>query len=90
MKLLPCTGFYPNDAVCYPICETVQSLGIPIVMHTGHGDVSASSSNTCPLLPREARLAPLTKRGRGLLRIFWSTPGEDKTMALIFELLLKR
>ena len=40
LKLLPCTGFYPNDAVCYPIYETVQSLGIPIVMHTGHGDVA--------------------------------------------------
>jgi len=37
LKLLPHTGFYPNDRVCYRLYEKCADLGIPVCIHTGAG-----------------------------------------------------
>ncbi len=35
IKLLPATGFYPNDHLCYPIYELACDKDLPVLMHTG-------------------------------------------------------
>jgi predicted TIM-barrel fold metal-dependent hydrolase len=36
IKLLPPTGFYPNDRqICYPIYEFACERGLPVLVHTG-------------------------------------------------------
>jgi len=36
IKLLPPTGFYPNDKkLCYPIYELAHNNGLPVLVHTG-------------------------------------------------------
>ncbi len=35
IKLLPPTGFYPNDRLCYPIYELAQEHDLPVLVHTG-------------------------------------------------------
>ncbi len=37
MKLIPHTGFYPNDRVCYRLYEKCAELGVPVCIHTGAG-----------------------------------------------------
>ncbi len=37
LKLLPHTGFYPNDRICYPLYEKCLELGVPVNVHTGAG-----------------------------------------------------
>lgn len=38
LKLLPTTGFYPNDRVCYRLYEKCAELGVPVSIHTGGGN----------------------------------------------------
>ena len=35
LKLLPYTGFYPDDQACYKLYEKCLELGIPVFIHTG-------------------------------------------------------
>lgn len=35
LKLLPYTGFYPNDPACYPLYSKCIELGVPVFIHTG-------------------------------------------------------
>ena len=35
LKLLPQTGFYPDDRVCYRLYEKCAELGVPVCIHTG-------------------------------------------------------
>ncbi len=35
VKLLPHTGFYPNDRSCYRLYEKCVELGVPVTIHTG-------------------------------------------------------
>ena len=37
LKLLPHTGFYPNDRVCYRLYEKCAELEVPVCIHTGAG-----------------------------------------------------
>ncbi|MBI4186764.1 MAG: amidohydrolase family protein [Chloroflexi bacterium] len=37
LKLLPHTGFYPNDRICYRLYEKCVELGVPVAIHTGYG-----------------------------------------------------
>ena len=41
VKLMAANGFYPDDPMCYPIYEVARDNGVPIVIHTGLGDVAA-------------------------------------------------
>ena len=41
IKLLPANGYYPNDEMCYPIYEVARAYKVPVVIHTGTGDVAA-------------------------------------------------
>ena len=41
IKLLAPNGFYPNDSLCYPIYEVARTYQVPVVIHTGTGDVAA-------------------------------------------------
>ena len=41
IKLMAANGFFPDDALCYPIYEIADSYGVPIVIHTGSGDVAS-------------------------------------------------
>ncbi|MDD1750431.1 MAG: amidohydrolase family protein, partial [Methanothrix sp.] len=35
LKFHPATGFYPCDAVAYPLYETIEKFSLPVVIHTG-------------------------------------------------------
>ncbi len=35
LKLHPATGFYPSDPLTYPLYETVEKFGLPVIIHTG-------------------------------------------------------
>jgi hypothetical protein len=35
IKLLPPSGFYPNDRICYPIYELACDNELPVLVHTG-------------------------------------------------------
>jgi predicted TIM-barrel fold metal-dependent hydrolase len=35
LKLLPYTGFYPDDRTCYRLYDKCAELGIPVCIHTG-------------------------------------------------------
>jgi hypothetical protein len=35
LKLLPPTGFYPNDKEAYPLYAKAEELGVPALIHTG-------------------------------------------------------
>jgi predicted TIM-barrel fold metal-dependent hydrolase len=35
LKLLPPSGFYPNDSCCYPLYEFICECGFPVIIHTG-------------------------------------------------------
>ena len=37
LKLIPHTGFYPNERVCYRLYEKCAELGVPVCIHTGAG-----------------------------------------------------
>lgn len=37
LKLLPHTGFYPDDRACYKLYEKCLELGVPVAIHTGTG-----------------------------------------------------
>jgi len=39
LKLHPTAGYYPNDPVCYPMYETAQDLGVPVIIHSGNEPV---------------------------------------------------
>jgi len=38
-KLHPSAGFYPQDPVCFPLYEKCAEWGVPIVFHSGGGEV---------------------------------------------------
>lgn len=44
LKLLPPTGFFPNDKQVYPLYAKAEDLGVPVLVHTG--------PETIPLLSR--------------------------------------
>jgi predicted TIM-barrel fold metal-dependent hydrolase len=35
IKIHSAAGFYPNDKVCYPMCEKALEYGVPVLFHTG-------------------------------------------------------
>ncbi len=37
-KLHPSAGFFPNDPVCFPLCEKCEAWKLPIVFHSGGGE----------------------------------------------------
>jgi len=41
IKLMAANGFYVDDPICYPIYDVARSYEVPIVIHTGIGDVAA-------------------------------------------------
>lgn len=47
LKLLPPTGFYPNDKEVYPLYAKAEEIGIPVLIHTG--------PETVPLLSKYGR-----------------------------------
>ena len=41
IKLLAANGFSPDDHICYPVYEVAKALKVPIVVHTGTGDLAS-------------------------------------------------
>jgi predicted TIM-barrel fold metal-dependent hydrolase len=34
-------GFFPNDRLAYPLYETIEAAGLPVVFHTGHSGIGS-------------------------------------------------
>ncbi len=50
LKLLPPTGFYPNDKEVYPLWAKAEELGLPVLIHTGPETIPCFSKYGRPIL----------------------------------------
>lgn len=48
IKIMPANGVAPDDHVCYPLYEACRALRIPVVIHTGTGDLASFVSESHP------------------------------------------
>jgi len=59
IKLLAAHGFSPDDSICNPIYEVADAYQVPIVIHTGSGDVAAYAEPAQPFrIEKPAKLFP--------------------------------
>ncbi len=59
IKLLAANGFSPDDPICFPIYELASQYEVPIVIHTGSGDVASFVEEAHPWRVEEpAKLFP--------------------------------
>lgn len=49
LKLIPATGFYPNDENCYKLYTKANELGIPVLVHTGPETIPLYSKYCYPV-----------------------------------------
>lgn len=49
LKLLPASGFYPNDENCYKLYAKADELGIPVLVHTGPETIPLYSKYCYPI-----------------------------------------
>lgn len=49
LKLVPATGFYPNDENCYDLYVKADELGIPVLVHTGPETIPLYSKYCYPI-----------------------------------------
>ena len=49
LKLLPPTGFYPNDKEVYPLYAKAEELGVPVLVHTGPETIPLYSKYSQPI-----------------------------------------
>jgi len=50
LKLLPPTGFYPNDKEVYPLYAKAEELGVPVLIHTGPETIPLYAKYGQPIL----------------------------------------
>ena len=49
LKLLPPTGFYPDDKETYPLYAKAEELGVPVLIHTGPETIPLVSKTGLPI-----------------------------------------